>query len=383
MKAQARCTAAFRRIFGAPPTHIIRSPGRVNLIGEHTDYNEGFVLPMAIDRAVWIALAARDERQVTVHALDVDQVAEFDPGCAEHRGPQWAEYVRGVAWSLTQSGYVPSGWRGVFTSDLPQGAGLSSSAALELAVARAFAVASDLPWDPPAMAALCQRAECEWVGVACGIMDQLTSACGAQGHALLIDCAELRIEQLPLPAQCAVVVLDTGTRRRLVQSAYNELREQCAAAARACGAPSLRRVDLPTLETQAPNLDERIYRRARHVITENRRTRAAADALRSGDGRALGRLMDASHRSLREDFAVSCPALDEMVACGRRHGACWGARLTGAGFGGCVVALVRAGSEQEFMLRVAADYRSATGLDPAAFVAQAAPGTSILEPPRD
>ena len=229
---EAKVRAEFERRFGARPALVARAPGRVNLIGDHTDYNDGFVLPMAIDRAVWIALRPRRDDRVELHSLDFGETARFtlgDPslrsGQARAHGEGWVEYVRGVAWALGDAGLeTGSGWEGIVAGDVPLGAGLSSSAALELAAARAFAGLARLPWEPARMAKLAQRAENAWVGVNCGIMDQLISAAGREGHALLIDCRSLATRAVPIPASAAVVVLDTATRRGLVDSAYNERR---------------------------------------------------------------------------------------------------------------------------------------------------------------
>ena len=236
-----RVADGFARAFQGQAGWIVRAPGRVNLIGEHTDYNDGFVLPMAIDRAVWIALrpAGRPTRPAALARLPPDDRVRPRDRC-ERGGPGWGEYPKAVAWALQAAGHALRGWEGVLSGEVPLGAGLSSSAALELAIARAFAVVSDLAWQAPAMARLAQRAENEWVGVACGIMDQLTSACGLADHALLIDCRSLDIEPVPLPAASSVLVLDTGTRRGLVSSAYNQRRQECQEGAAAFGLSSLR-----------------------------------------------------------------------------------------------------------------------------------------------
>lgn len=379
-----RVTTSFAGRFGAAPAFVVRAPGRVNLIGEHTDYNDGFVLPMAIDRAVWIAARPRPDRRVVLHSLDFDDAAGFDldrfgPG---ERG--WLEYVKGVAWALQEGGAALAGWEGVLAGDVPLGAGLSSSAALEMAAARTFAAVAGLSWQPAAMAKVGQRAENEWVGVNSGIMDQMISAAGRKGYALLIDCRSLAAEPAPLPPGTAVVVLDTGTRRGLVDSAYNERRAQCEAAAAFFGVPALRDVDPARLALagQAGGLDEVTLRRARHVISENERTLQAAAAMRRGAPGAaqLGRLMDASHASLRHDFEVSSPELDLMVELARQQAGCLGARMTGAGFGGCAVALVRAeaGTVDAFCAAVAGAYRQATGIRPALYVCAADDGAAVV-----
>jgi galactokinase len=368
----------FEQRFQTPPTFVVRAPGRVNLIGEHTDYNDGFVLPLAIDRAVWIALRPRIDRQVLVHSLDFAGSTTFALDELSRGEGGWAEYVKGVAWVLQEAGYKLRGWEGVIAGDVPVGAGLSSSAALELAVAVAFAAVSDLPWDAATMARLGQRAENEWVGVRCGIMDQMISASGRAGHALLIDCRSLHTEAVPFPPGTTVVVLDTATRRGLVDSAYNERRGQCESAARAFGVSALRDVSSERFEAKCGRLDEITRRRARHVITENERTLQAVEAMRRGDAVALGRLMNASHESLRDDFAVSSRELDVMVACGRAHPACLGIRMTGAGFGGCAVALIHSEQAEAFTSTVAGSYQAATGIAPVLYVCAATHGATVV-----
>jgi len=377
MDLQPTITQAFRSRFAAPPAFIIRAPGRVNIIGEHTDYNDGFVLPMAIDRAVWIALRPRRDRQVIVHSLDFDEAAEFSLDNL-HKGKGWPEYIKGVAWAFQVEGHGLKGWEGVMTGDVPIGAGLSSSAALELAAARAFAAVSDLEWEPVKMARLGLKAEVEWVGLNCGIMDQMICAAAQAGHALFLDCRSLDFEQIPLPGGLSVAVLDTATRRGLVDSDYNERRAQCDAAARFFGVRALRDVDRQTFETRAGQLDPLTRRRARHVIRENERVSQAVAAMRRGDMERLGGLLDASHASLRDDFEVSSPALDSMVEIARQAAGCFGVRMTGAGFGGCAVALVRAEKVQEFSLHVAQEYTRQTGLTPSVYICQAAAGASLV-----
>ncbi len=378
MELREQITEAFRARFGAEPSVLVRAPGRVNLIGEHTDYNDGFVLPMAIDRAVWAALRPVAGRQCRVVSTDQGGEATFDLDGLERpdRGG-WIEYLRGVAWALEQRGCRLSAWEGVVAGDVPIGAGLSSSAALELATARAFAAVSDLAWDAAAMARVGQYAENRWVGVNCGIMDQMISAAGRADHALLLDCRTLEFTLVPLPPAVVVVVLDTGTRRGLVGSAYNERRQQCEAAARACGVGALRDADLGAL-ARCVDLDPLAARRARHVIGENERTLAAASAMRVGDAPALGSLMDASHVSLRDDFEVSSPALDAMVTAARSAPGCLGARMTGAGFGGCAVALVRADQVDPFVQAATADYQRATHNEPGLYVCRATDGAAVV-----
>ncbi|WP_375758729.1 galactokinase [Corallococcus exercitus] len=368
----------FHRRFGAAPTAVVRAPGRVNLIGEHTDYNDGFVLPIAIDREVWIALRPREDGRVVVHSLDYSESLSFEIGPLSRAGTEWGEYLKGVAWALREAGHTLKGWEGVLGGNVPRGAGLSSSAAVELATQRAFATVSGLPWQPATMALLGQRVENQWMGLNTGIMDQMIVAGGREGHALLIDCRDLSLQPVPLPKGAVVVVLDTGTRRGLVDSAYNERRSQCEAAARFFGVKALRDVDAETFSKREQELDPLVRRRARHVITENDRTVQAAEAMRAGDLTRLGRLMDASHDSLRDDFEVTNEALNAIVLLARAEPGCFGARMTGAGFGGCAVALVAPGQAEAFVQSVHAKYMQATGNTPQCYVCQAAEGTSVV-----
>ncbi len=378
MSVQSSVVSRFTDLFGEPPTYVVRAPGRVNLIGEHTDYNDGFVLPMAIDRAVWIALRPRPDQRVILHAADFDDEIEFYLNAIRYESAGWWEYVKGVAHALNTAGYPMRGWEGVMAGDVPIGAGLSSSAAVEMATARAFAAAGRWPWDAAQMAQAGQRAENEWVGMKCGIMDQMISAAGRRDHALLIDCRSLATELVPLPPQTAVVILDTATRRGLVDSAYNERRAQCEAAAAFFGVPALRDVDMATFESRAAELDDLTRRRARHVISENARTLAAAEALRRGDAAAMGRLMNESHASMRDDFDISRPEMDVMVALAQAEPGCYGARMTGGGFGGAAVALVRAGEAERFAVTVATAYHNDTRLEPQVTICQATDGASVV-----
>ena len=376
---RGKVIAAFTKEFGAPPTALAQAPGRVNIIGEHTDYNGGFVFPMAIDRSARIAMRPRTDRLIRVRAIDFDETVEFEiealaPGS---QTGHWSEYVKGMAWSLRDAGLHPCGWDGVLGSNVPIGAGLSSSAAIELAVARACHASSAFRWDPKAMALRAQHAENAWVGVQCGIMDQLISSAAEPGTALLIDCRSLETQPVPLPEGLSVVVLDTATRRGLVDSAYNERRAQCERAAATLGVPLLRDASSAMLASRAADLDPVTYRRARHVVTEDERTVAAAGAARAGDADTLGRLLDASHVSLRDDFEVSSEALDTMVACARDVAGCVGARMTGAGFGGCAVALVRQDALAAFVPVVTDAYFAATGFTPAIYPCRAAAGASV------
>jgi len=368
----------FEQRFGEPPTVIVRAPGRVNLIGEHTDYNEGFVLPLAIDRAVWIGLRARDDRRVMAYSLSFDEMAEFDLDSIQHSKSGWGEYLKGVAWALQEAGEALCGWEGIIGSDVPVGAGLSSSAALELATARAFAVVSGFAWQPTQMALLGQRVENQWIGINSGMMDQMISAKGEAGHAILLDCRSLETESVPLPSEVAVVVLDTATRRGLVDSAYNERRSQCEAAARFFSRSALRDVSLADFEAQASQLDDVTRRRALHVISENERTTQTAHALRQGALDTVGKLMYESHCSLRDDFEVSSDALNTMVEIARQHLGCIGTRMTGGGFGGCAVALVELDQANDFAQQVARGYHEATNLKPNIYLCQATNGAEVI-----
>ncbi len=369
---------AFKTRYGESHAIIVRAPGRVNLIGEHTDYNDGFVLPMAIDRAVWIALRPRHDKHVFVHSLDYEEDFHFQLDALQKETDGPAEYMKGVAWALAEAGYILQGWDGVMKGDVPIGAGLSSSAALELATARAFASVSPIEWHPATMAKLSQKAENLWVGVNCGIMDQMISAAGRADHALLIDCRSLETELAPLPPHTTVVILDTATRRGLVDSAYNERRAQCEAAARFFGVKALRDVDSATFAAREAELDELTRRRARHVITENERTLRARIAMQQGDALTLGALMNASHDSLRDDFEVSSDALNTIVNIARSLNGCYGARMTGAGFGGCAVALVDAASADAFAQSVAKSYAQATNYTPNIYICRATDGASVV-----
>lgn len=307
-------------------TTSTRAPGRVNLLGEHTDYNNGFVLPVAIDRFTAVERDERDDELVTVEAADLGESDVFQLGLIKPTGT-WRDYVRGVIRLLEPT----TGAHLRITSTLPRGAGLSSSAALEVAVGRAF---SDLPG--PELAVLCQRAENDFVGVECGIMDQFAVANARAGHALLLDCRDLAFRHVPLPSGVAVVVCDSHLERNLSDTPYNERRRSCDRAAATLGIATLREAELDDL----PSLPPELRKRARHVVTENARTLEGAAALSRSDVTAFGLLMDESHRSLRDDFEVCPPGLDAIVAAIRSVPGCYGARLTGAGFGGCAVALV-------------------------------------------
>lgn len=388
MEISQRVVQAFASHFNAKPQFLVRAPGRVNLIGEHTDYNDGFVLPMAIDRAVWIALRPRADRRVALHSLDLGRSADFELDSLRREGAGWIEYVKGVANELQAEGFALRGWEGVMAGDVPRGAGLSSSAAVEMAAARAFAAVSGLAWDAVRIARIGQRAENNWVGVQCGIMDQAVSAAAKAGHALFLDCRTLEYKHVPLPKDAVAVVLDTSTRRGLVDSAYNERRSQCEQAARFFGVKALRDVSVEKFEEERgkkkEGLDEIAWKRARHVVTENERVLQAVEAMRRDDPVTLGKLFNASHASLRDDFEVTNDALNWIVESAQAQSACYGARMTGAGFGGCAVALVRRDSAEAFANAVGAEYRlrlalseiEGSGLEAKIYVCQASEGAN-------
>ena len=331
------------------------APGRVNLIGDHTDYNDGFVLPMAIDRGTVCALGAREEGVLRVHSVAHGETREGR--LAELRPPggsSFFDYVAGVAWALREAGHGQRGADVLVLGNLPIGAGLSSSASLELAAARALMASAGRPWEPVAMARLAQRAENLYVGVSCGLMDHYAAAASAEGQALLLDCRSLEVRAVTVPEAVAVVVMDTGVRRALATSAYNERRASCEAAVHALkvlrpGLLALRDVDQPLLEAGRALLDVTTWKRAAHVVAENGRPVAMAAALGRNDLGAAGRLMNESHASLRDLYEVSSPELDLITDLAREHPACLGARLTGAGFGGCAVALVRSAGTADFV----------------------------------
>lgn len=375
MSTESRAIEGFRTRFGGDPDLVVTSPGRVNLIGEHTDYNDGFVLPMAIDRSTVIAASRRLDRRVVAVSEDFGEDSFSLNGLRQGDGG-WIEYVKGVAWAMDPQ--TLAGWDGYITSDIPLGASLSSSAALEVGVARLFGSLGRLSWDAVAAARATQRAENDWVGMNSGIMDQLVCAAGRRGHALLIDCRTLDMSSVSIPPEANFVVLDTGTRRKLTESRYNERRRECERAAEKFGVDSLR--DLSTEALEEPGfVDPTLIKRARHVVTENVRTLSAVEALRSGDSAAFGRLMVASHESLRDDFEVSSVELDSIVEAALETEGCLGARMTGGGFAGCAVALVDAAATRAFTEGVANLYQRNTGRQPSIYVVEPADGVSTRE----
>ena len=374
---------AFEAAFAGRPDVVVQAPGRVNLIGEHTDYNDGFVLPCAINFSTVVAARRRADRQVRVLALDQGEaIDEFslDEAISHRSDLPWANYVRGMVSMLQADGWRLGGADLVVTGDVPQGAGLSSSASLEVVVGQAFKQLHDLAGLSPAhLARLAQKAENDFVGCHCGIMDQLISACGVAGHALLLDCRSLQTLPVPLPEGLVVLIVNSNVQRGLVGSEYNLRRQQCETAARHFGVKALRDVSMAQLQAGAAGLDATVWQRARHIVSENERTLAAAEALASGDVAALGRLMAASHASMRDDFAISVPAIDGLVDIIKEViGEQGGVRMTGGGFGGCVVALTSPALATRASQAVALRYRSPQGLPATSFLCQAAAGAGVV-----
>ncbi|RIH78230.1 Galactokinase [Calidithermus terrae] len=343
----------FKNYFGSEPQVRAQAPGRVNLLGEHTDYNDGFVFPTPL--AYQTQVEASPSERVEAYAERFGEFRSRELG--EGAQGDWLDYVAGCVWALRQAGLEVGGLRAYVTSQVPAVGGLSSSAALEVAVIRALRELYRLPLDDVQVALLAQKAEVEYVGVRCGIMDQMASSAGRPGQALFLDTRSLESDLVPLPEGYRVVVLDSGVPRRLAESGYNTRRAECEEAARLLGVKALRDVglqDLPRVEA----LPEPLNRRARHVVTENARVLEGIEALRRGDVQRFGELMYASHASLRDDYEVSIPELDELVEVARKHGAI-GARLTGAGFGGAAVALIKAEDFERFKSGVLKDYPKA------------------------
>lgn len=366
--------------FGGTPDLIARAPGRVNLIGEHTDYNGGFVLPCAIGVETRVAIAARKDRQINVTAADYGGARDsFSLDLPIERSPLgWANYVRGMIKVMQDAGYALCGADMAIAGNVPQGAGLSSSASLEVAVGQAFAALCGLDLGATSIALLAQQAECDFVGTKCGIMDQLVSARGVEGHALLIDCRSLEAEPVPIPQGLTIMIVHSGITRGLVDGAYNERRAQCEAVAKHFGVTALRDLDVNMLAARRDELDPTSHARARHVITENQRTLDAAYALRGHDLEQLGQLMAASHTSMQRDFDITTPAIDQLVDILQRAiGTQGGARMTGGGFGGAVVALMPAEIAAAVQAAVIAGYKAPSGGAPLIMIETAASGASI------
>ncbi len=376
----------FARIFGGE-FRLFRAPGRVNLIGEHTDYNDGFVLPFAIDREAIVAARSRADLRVNVHALDVGESATFDLNAPAIKHGSWIDYVEGTARSLHKRFKLKHGADMVFSSSVLIGGGLSSSAALEVSIGYALLSLNNVQYDKKDLAFAAQRAEHEYVGIRSGIMDQFTSVFGKANHALLLDCRSLEIDFIPLEFDDAVIaVCDSEVKHELASSEYNKRREECEKGVEMLskslsGIESLRDVSADDYSKYAEILPETIRKRCRHVISENARTVKAAELFKKGDVSAAGRLMFESHRSLRDDYEVSSPELDLLVDTAAECEGIFGARMTGGGFGGCTVNLLQPGSLAAFKETITREYAKTFGFEPSIYIFQAADGASEIALP--
>ena len=371
----------FQRLYGVEP-RIFRAPGRVNLIGEHTDYNDGFVMPAAIGFYTYVGTRPRDDRKLFVHSVNFEETEEFDLD-AISGGPagRWSDYVRGVAAILELQGHRLSGANLVIQGDVPIGAGLSSSAAIEVASAFALLANSGIELDRLQIALACQQAEHRFAGAKCGIMDQFVSCFGEAKHALRLDCRSLDYESLKIADKVRIVICNTGVKHELAGGEYNLRRADCEDGVRYLkkhlpDIRALRDVNLQELEYCASAMPETMFRRCRHVVTENERVLSATEALESGDLHRFGELMAESHRSLRDDYQVSCKELDIMVKLAEACRGVYGARMTGGGFGGCTVNLVEADAARRFKHTIEEGYRRATGVQPEIYICTAAKGAS-------
>jgi galactokinase len=372
---------AFERRFGAR-AGVFRAPGRTNLIGEHTDYNDGFVLPVAINRWTWVAIAARADRELRVTSEHFAETAKFKLDEERPAAPRhWSDYVRGVALMMARAGCRVSGADLLIRSDVPLGAGVSSSASLEVAAGMALAAISGCEIPRMELAKLCQRAENEFVGARCGIMDQFIACFGEEGRAAFLDCRSLEHEAVPLPKDVRLVLCNTMVRHEIAGGEYNKRRAECEEAVRRLarvipGVRALRDVSPEQVETHRALLPGALYKRARHVTTENARVPAARDALKRGDLEAMGKLMAESHASLNDDYWVGCRELDVMVELARGFDGCHGARMTGGGFGGCTINLVDADKSMQFMAYMREGYMRVRHIDPEVYTCNSAGGAS-------
>ncbi|MCG9623986.1 galactokinase [Vibrio mediterranei] len=373
---------SFENVLGYKPTHVIQAPGRVNLIGEHTDYNDGFVLPCAINYQTVVAAAKRGDNLVRVVSVDYqDATDEFDitQEITFQQDKMWANYIRGVVKFLMARGYQIGGADISVSGNVPQGAGLSSSAALEVVIGQTFKTLYNLEITQAEVALNGQQAENEFVGCNCGIMDQLISAEGKENHALLIDCRSLETQAVSMPEDMAVVIINSNKKRGLVDSEYNTRREQCEEAARIFGVKALRDVTIEQFNDRVSELDEMVAKRARHVITENDRTVEAAKALSTGDMKRMGELMAQSHASMRDDFEITVKEIDTIVDIVKAViGDQGGVRMTGGGFGGCVVSLIPPTLVEAVTTAIAEQYEAATGLKESIYVCQAKDGAGVV-----
>jgi galactokinase len=379
-----RTSELFRRCFGHAPRWIVAAPGRVNLIGEHTDYNDGFVLPMAIERYIVMAGDTNTKREVTLHSVTPGETATFGirpkvaPGA-----PGWSNYVRGVIAGFQKPGKKLAAFDAVIESNLPYGGGLASSAALEVAAATLLELMTGQTLDPIEKAVLCQQAEHDFAGVPCGIMDQFTSILGRENHALLLDCRSRTTTPVALTnPDVTVLIINTNIRHKLAEGEYAKRRAQCETAARVLQVAALRDATLEALEAARKQLEPVVFRRARHVISENERTLQAARAIQASDWTGVGQLMSASHVSLRDDYEVSCPELDLVVEVAQQIGEAGGVigcRMTGGGFGGCVVSLVKTEAVQRITRNLDVAYEKKTGRQASIFSSRPAAGARILK----
>jgi len=385
MTIAADLVAQFKRLFGAEP-RLFRAPGRVNLIGEHTDYNEGFVMPAALNLATFVAAAPWPDRRLRVHSLALAASTEFD---LDDRWPasrrDWSDYVRGVAAVLQNEGYPLTGANLLIDGRVPIGSGLSSSAAIEVATALALTTLGGVTIPLLEVARLCQRAENDYTGARCGIMDQFVSCFGRQGHALMLDCRSLEATYLQLPPSVRLVICNTMVRHELAAGEYNERRASCERAVKAIGKilpdlRALRDLNLESLEHHRSLLTDVDFRRCRHVIKENARVKDAAEALKCLNLVRIGELMYLSHESLDRDYEVSCEELNIMVEVASRLNGVLGARMTGGGFGGCTVNLVQTEELSEFTEQIVSGYQARTGLTPLVYVCSAAEGAGAVIP---
>lgn len=377
---------AFSQRYGVHPRLMVRAPGRVNLIGEHTDYNDGFVFPVAIDRATYVAARPRDDRRVHILAFDIGEEDDFDLDDFGHSAAHpWSNYIRGVAKALLVAGHSLAGVNLLITSDVPQGAGLSSSAALEIAVGYAFQLLNRLNLLGEELALLAQGAENNFVGVQCGIMDQFISALGRKDHALLIDCRELIARPVPLPHDARIVICDSSVRHEHGTSGYNIRRAQCEEAVRLLKPvlpkiTALRDVSLHDLDQHGALLPAVVLRRARHIVSENVRVLESVAALERSDYARFGLLMNESHISMRDDYEITVPPIDLLVELAQAVPGCYGSRMTGGGFGGCTVSLVANSAVEAFATTVARSYAEATGKTATIYVCTASDGVGRAVP---
>jgi galactokinase len=381
----------YRRKFGHQPVHIARAPGRVNLLGEHVDYNDGFVLPAAIDRATYIAFSPADTPHSTLVAADFDQQVSFSPETIPSKTqpdgsplPEWGLYPAGVMWTLMEEGLSTPAMNAVFSSNVPRGSGLSSSASVEMGFVIAWQTLGGWTLPPMKRALLGQKAENKYVGVNCGIMDQFSSACGVENKLLLLDCRSLEWITLPLPHDVAITVADTTVRRKLTSGEYNKRRSACEEAVRLLkedlpNIRSLRDVSPDDFNRLSNKLPEEVEKRARHVVEEIQRSDQSQALLEAGDIQNFGRLMNECHASLRDLYEVSCPELNVMANVAQSLEGCYGARLTGAGFGGCTVNVVAIEKVDSFVDALSEGYERETGIHPEIYVTRASNGAELIK----